>query len=50
LWEKDGPGEEYYQRPDVEHLWKVDCGDMVVFVSENDSAVPDDERGEAYKE
>lgn len=44
VWEQERPGEEGDERPDVEHLWQVDCGDVVRLVAEDDASVPGDER------
>ena len=50
LREQHRPGEEDDQGPYVEHLRKVDGSDVVFFVTQDDSSVPDNEGGERDEE
>ena len=33
VWHYHGPGEEHDIRPDVEHLWGVDAGNVVFLIT-----------------
>jgi hypothetical protein len=49
-WEDERPGEEEDEREEVEELWEVEGGDVVLFVAEDDAVVPEDEEGEGDEE
>lgn len=44
--ESERPGKENDVGPDVEHLGEVQAGNVVIFVSKDNAAVPDDEDAE----
>ena len=47
LRKENRPGEEDDQGPYVQHLRKVDGGDVVVFIAEDNSSIPNDKGGKA---